>query len=225
MQLNVSELPRNKISGQDSGEIRPKRQFTNTFRYVSISSYHNLFRNYKMMAKNKQVAYFCRTQPTDNATQSPDNKEVQQEDEKTTSLLPDKTHEHEKVEGNAGNTTVTLSTEEIFEGMEDVSVSVSEDSTSFLSELHGADGSEFVGVNMSSEGGELDSGGTPEKSGYGYDPSGWTPMEIEAATGSSECTTMEHPLRLRSTYSEVEVPIFLFLFASNLFILKVNEFL
>ncbi|KAL7617262.1 carbon catabolite repressor protein 4 homolog 6 [Lactuca sativa] len=174
--LNVSELPRNKISGQDSGEIRPKRQFTNTFR----------------------------TQPTDNATQSPDNKEVQQEDEKTTSLLPDKTHEHEKVEGNAGNTTVTLSTEEIFEGMEDVSVSVSEDSTSFLSELHGADGSEFVGVNMSSEGGELDSGGTPEKSGYGYDPSGWTPMEIEAATGSSECTTMEHPLRLRSTYSEVE---------------------
>lgn len=29
-------------------------------------------------------------------------------------------------------------------------------------------------------------------------------MEIEAATGSSECTTIEHFLKLRSTYTEVE---------------------
>ncbi|GKA28285.1 retrotransposon protein, putative, ty3-gypsy subclass [Tanacetum coccineum] len=37
-----------------------------------------------------------------------------------------------------------------------------------------------------------------------YDPTSWTYMKIEAATGSSECTTMEHFLNLRSTYTEVE---------------------
>ncbi|KAI3807253.1 hypothetical protein L1987_23178 [Smallanthus sonchifolius] len=66
--------------------------------------------------------------------------------------------------------------------------------TSFLSELHGpgatdvADGEPFV-----------------ENQNPFYDPSGWTPMEIEAATGSSECMTMEHHLKLRSTYTEVKV--------------------
>lgn len=40
-----------------------------------------------------------------------------------------------------------------------------------------------------------------------YDPALWTPMEIEAATGNSECTLLEHPLKLRSTYTEVEVVI------------------
>ncbi|KAL5699700.1 hypothetical protein ACHQM5_030568 [Ranunculus cassubicifolius] len=37
-----------------------------------------------------------------------------------------------------------------------------------------------------------------------YDPSSWTPMEIETATGNAECTLVEHPLKLRSTYTEVE---------------------
>lgn len=37
-----------------------------------------------------------------------------------------------------------------------------------------------------------------------YDPSVWTPMEIETATGNADCTHLEHPLKLRSTYTEVE---------------------
>ncbi|KAA8521485.1 hypothetical protein F0562_012158 [Nyssa sinensis] len=37
-----------------------------------------------------------------------------------------------------------------------------------------------------------------------YDPSAWTPMELETATGTADCTNMEHPLKLRSTYAEVE---------------------
>ena len=40
---------------------------------------------------------------------------------------------------------------------------------------------------------------------YGYDPSLWTPMEIETATGSPGCTLLEHPLMLSSTYVEVKV--------------------
>lgn len=38
-----------------------------------------------------------------------------------------------------------------------------------------------------------------------YDPSLWTPVEIETATGNENCTLLEHPLELRSTYTDVEV--------------------
>lgn len=37
-----------------------------------------------------------------------------------------------------------------------------------------------------------------------YNPSLWTPMEIATATGNADCTYLEHPLQLRSTYAEVE---------------------
>ncbi|XP_022132521.1 carbon catabolite repressor protein 4 homolog 6 isoform X2 [Momordica charantia] len=37
-----------------------------------------------------------------------------------------------------------------------------------------------------------------------HDRSLWTPMEIEIATGNGDCTLMEHPLKLRSTYTETE---------------------
>ncbi|KAL2543864.1 Carbon catabolite repressor protein 4-like protein 6 [Forsythia ovata] len=39
---------------------------------------------------------------------------------------------------------------------------------------------------------------------YSYDPSAWTPMEIQTATGSADCKVMGHPLKLRSVYGEVE---------------------
>jgi len=38
-----------------------------------------------------------------------------------------------------------------------------------------------------------------------YNPALWTPMEIETATGNGDCTFMEHPLLLRSTYTEAMV--------------------
>ncbi|XP_057960189.1 carbon catabolite repressor protein 4 homolog 6 [Malania oleifera] len=37
-----------------------------------------------------------------------------------------------------------------------------------------------------------------------YDPSQWTPMEMETATGNADCTLVEHPLKLRSAYVEAE---------------------
>ncbi|KAF8393278.1 hypothetical protein HHK36_021519 [Tetracentron sinense] len=37
-----------------------------------------------------------------------------------------------------------------------------------------------------------------------YDPSLWTPMEIKTASGNVDCTLLEHPLKLRSTYVDVE---------------------
>ncbi|KAF9617474.1 hypothetical protein IFM89_036435, partial [Coptis chinensis] len=38
-----------------------------------------------------------------------------------------------------------------------------------------------------------------------YDPSLWTPVEIMTASGNADCTVLEHPLKLKSTYAEVEV--------------------
>ena len=35
-----------------------------------------------------------------------------------------------------------------------------------------------------------------------YNPSLWTPAEIETATGNAESTFLEHPLLLKSTYTE-----------------------
>ncbi|XP_042497359.1 carbon catabolite repressor protein 4 homolog 6-like isoform X2 [Macadamia integrifolia] len=39
---------------------------------------------------------------------------------------------------------------------------------------------------------------------YAYDPNLWTPVEIETASGNSDCKLLEHPLKLKSTYAEVE---------------------
>nr|GEV43328.1 carbon catabolite repressor protein 4 homolog 6 [Tanacetum cinerariifolium] len=216
--IDVSELPRDKISGQHSAEIRPKRAFTSTFR----------------------------PQPTDNATQSPgrvDNKEVQHEAGSISSISSqpstDMTHENAKTVENCTSevlenisnavaddnrvsnddnilvdeTVVTTSADELLEAID--GLSIGEDSTSFLSDLHGPDAADLVDDNGTSEAeisvgtsevlnGSSITGSEPYIERPFYDPSGWTPMEIEAATGSSECTTMEHFLKLRSTYTEVE---------------------
>lgn len=60
-----------------------------------------------------------------------------------------------------------------------------------------------------------------------YNPSLWTPSEIETATGNAECTFLEHPLLLRSTYTEAMVDpkgllAHLFLFFQLIFIRQVG---
>ncbi|XP_030543069.1 carbon catabolite repressor protein 4 homolog 6 isoform X2 [Rhodamnia argentea] len=80
-----------------------------------------------------------------------------------------------------------------------------EDDDTFLSALHnlgGADsspGSQIVkefssGLDFEPVEGEIST----------YDSSLWTPMEIATATGSADCLFLEHPLKLKSTYPEVE---------------------
>ncbi|KAG8051385.1 hypothetical protein GUJ93_ZPchr0001g31068 [Zizania palustris] len=45
---------------------------------------------------------------------------------------------------------------------------------------------------------------TSDKMYYNYDPYRWTPEEIKAATGNEECTFVEHNLKVRSVYTDVE---------------------
>lgn len=40
-----------------------------------------------------------------------------------------------------------------------------------------------------------------------YNPSLWTSADIETGTGNAECTFLEHPLPLRSTYTEAMVDL------------------
>ncbi|GMH11887.1 hypothetical protein Nepgr_013728 [Nepenthes gracilis] len=74
-----------------------------------------------------------------------------------------------------------------------------EDSESFLSKLHSSEGNE-VREDSSTR---MNSGSDYIKK-IVYDPSLWTPMEIATATGQADFTFLEHPLKLRSTYAEVE---------------------
>ncbi|KAK3164750.1 hypothetical protein QOZ80_1AG0024120 [Eleusine coracana subsp. coracana] len=46
--------------------------------------------------------------------------------------------------------------------------------------------------------------GLSDESYYSYDPYKWTPDEIRAATGKDECIYVEHKLKLRSAYTDVE---------------------
>uniref|UniRef100_J3L1T2 Endonuclease/exonuclease/phosphatase domain-containing protein n=2 Tax=Oryza brachyantha TaxID=4533 RepID=J3L1T2_ORYBR len=45
---------------------------------------------------------------------------------------------------------------------------------------------------------------TSDKRYYNYDPYRWMPDEIKAATGNEECTFVEHNMKIRSVYTEVE---------------------
>lgn len=102
---------------------------------------------------------------------------------------------------------------------------IGEDQSTFLSALHGVEGSLSHDPNYSPKGlasdlndSQLDSpddkvlddfplGLDSEGAGVGKtadDPSLWTPMEIVTATGNVDCMFVEHPLKLKSTYTQVE---------------------
>lgn len=83
-----------------------------------------------------------------------------------------------------------------------------EDDSTFLSALHHNDGafpphSSKTGVQ---ENQYSDSIKGSSDVGQNFPESvGWVPDELEIATGRADCTTLEHPLKLTSTYTEAEV--------------------
>lgn len=93
-----------------------------------------------------------------------------------------------------------------------------EECSTFLSELHKTEDICPSDFGQSVKGGQILDDSSPcvepepfdiEKSPY--DPSVWTPIEIETATGNADSTHVEHSLKLRSTYTEVEVNHIVFL--------------
>lgn len=97
---------------------------------------------------------------------------------------------------------------------------IGEDQSTFLSALHGMEGSLPRELNYSPEGFASDPNDSQLRSpneevlddfslgldseGAGvektaYDPSLWTPIEIATATDNADCMFVEHPLKLKST--------------------------
>ncbi|XP_078168833.1 DNAse I-like superfamily protein isoform X2 [Carex rostrata] len=80
----------------------------------------------------------------------------------------------------------------------------------FLSELQGTQdefGFKWTQDEFASEmnnSPEIIGGSSNSYPPYNYDPYKWTPDEIKAATGSEDCTFVEHGLKLRSVYTDVE---------------------
>ncbi|XP_075101406.1 carbon catabolite repressor protein 4 homolog 6 isoform X2 [Nicotiana tabacum] len=58
-----------------------------------------------------------------------------------------------------------------------------------------------------------------------YDPSAWTPMDLETATGNADCTIVEHNLKLASSYREVEVALIRLSVYSQCAILYLMDFI
>ncbi|KAJ0090151.1 hypothetical protein Patl1_12788 [Pistacia atlantica] len=101
---------------------------------------------------------------------------------------------------------------------------IDEDDTIFLSKLHNNEDAfpsisdQFVGSTLGALSEELgdevlhntspalgsEAVDVENVENVAYNPSLWTPMEIAAATGNEDCTFLEHPLQLKSTYTEVE---------------------
>ncbi|VVB14071.1 unnamed protein product [Arabis nemorensis] len=79
---------------------------------------------------------------------------------------------------------------------------IGEDGETFLAKLHNTDLSqkeELVNEFSPKSGSKVYNS---EK--ITYNPSSWTPMEIATATGDPERTAVEHAMKLKSTYSEIE---------------------
>ncbi|CAI0414928.1 unnamed protein product, partial [Linum tenue] len=105
-----------------------------------------------------------------------------------------------------------------------------EDESSFLASLHDTNDtfSEIASSDLDQSSGEFGTGPNDESKVHSptnelandssenqnlvevvdevsiYDPSVWTPMEIATATGDADCTCLQHPLTLRSAYTQVE---------------------
>ncbi|KAJ7958737.1 Carbon catabolite repressor protein 4-like 6 [Quillaja saponaria] len=110
----------------------------------------------------------------------------------------------------------SLSLAELDKALTDGGKNGEEDNT-FLSALHNTDGAFPYDLEKSEQCEELESG--PHNSmlhfpGLDFEPTGmersaynpslWTPIEIETATGNADCKVLAHPLILCSTYTEVQ---------------------
>ncbi|GLT80505.1 hypothetical protein SLA2020_519420 [Shorea laevis] len=86
--------------------------------------------------------------------------------------------------------------------------SINEDEDTFLAALHGKESDLEISSpqnwHLTSPSDEVLDDLSPFEEKTTYNPSLWTPMDIATATGSEDCTCLEHPLQLKSTYTEVE---------------------
>ncbi|KAJ4883029.1 Carbon catabolite repressor protein 4-like protein 6 [Raphanus sativus] len=144
-------------------------------------------------------------------------KDDSQEKLSASSVISETEHSPEEIVSNAQSDSSSLSTKVDTSAemkLDDLTLDeadvlaqeegIGEDGESFLAKLHDSN-------EDSSQSGELvnvfsrESGSAAFDNGkITYNPASWTPMEIAAATGDPERSTVEHALELKSAYSEIE---------------------
>ncbi|KAL8166481.1 hypothetical protein V2J09_007980 [Rumex salicifolius] len=191
--LDLSEVDRDKVSGQASAEISPQtREFGSHSGVYSVPTpaLENMGNN-----SEENVTAYQATGESDKTTESATAKEG------ISSSFTDKNQEDKAIALEGSTTDVSVGVEfdvsDVFNGLSLNAEDIGEDSEKFLSDLHfGEEIPEDLTQRMESV--------KINNNTYGYNPSLWTPMEIATATGDADCTVVEHPLKLTSTYTEVE---------------------
>ncbi|XP_047325763.1 carbon catabolite repressor protein 4 homolog 3 [Impatiens glandulifera] len=268
-QINLADLPRDKLSGQASAELQTQRQFNSNFRpdlannhirpTLTTVDHIKLGHVYKSLDIKLDKTDECKDEIL-SISSTPGTKEnsttdeiscqladviakvpeslISSQSDATSSEFPNgtqvssssKSEENPSTISDAGEKSnpslsyvpsiVQESTDcslRSGEKMESLSIDEpdidtnegdisEEDSVKFLLELHDNDGGVPLELNPSigSSIRESDNSVVESAMRFPYDPSAWTPMEIKAASGNEECTLVEHPLKLSSTYTEVQ---------------------
>ncbi|KAG8375485.1 hypothetical protein BUALT_Bualt10G0104700 [Buddleja alternifolia] len=231
--IDLSELARYKVSGQDSADIRPPKPAYTGFRtqpadasaQVSTVNYEKIEHMSLPNNDSSDLTKISGSTAIDNSEKLlPNPLDVSSsESVEVISSVSASNDNHDidspNVSTSHESTSVDFLLDEKFEGLalnESVDGATDEpreDCDSFLSELHITDdlGSSSNNQNLHSRGDEILNdpvyGGNEvviDEAKFSSNPSAWTPAEIQTATGSADCKVMEHPLKLTSAYAEVE---------------------
>ncbi|KZV54812.1 chaperonin family protein [Dorcoceras hygrometricum] len=264
--LDLTELPRDKVSGQASAEITPSRPSFRDFRAQSAhdstqvfaanpekpeqsdfsSDMSNLSYVNDSSGASPEVSHSMYKCPvvgetsrsgisesltTESVNQLACHVSSSPESEATTPV-PAANDNHDNISSYMSTSCESTTTDilldnksekfpvnDLVNGTKDAESC--EDINSFLSELHDTGHTPFASdLNSDSHNQKLDScsdrilnntlddnhEAVVDRERYFYVSSAWTPMEIQTATGSADCNVMEHPLKLRSSYAEVQDP-------------------
>ncbi|KAL3616108.1 hypothetical protein CASFOL_040402 [Castilleja foliolosa] len=229
--LDLSELARDKVSGQAAAEIRPPRPAYPEFRTQAAdnSSQPSAFdcektEQTKSSLDVQNLAYSQSSKNTP-STEMPVNhsndlintpqptltsiSDTSQLDGPSEKLLLPNSIEPALCESTSFDLVLdekleSLSLDESVDGATD---NIGEDCDSSLSELHSSTGqipSQFHEDNNLSNNHHVEHEITTDVGNSFYNPSTWTPAEMQTATGSADYQIVEHWLKLTSAYADVE---------------------
>ncbi|CAL1375116.1 unnamed protein product [Linum trigynum] len=245
--LDLSEVDRDKVSGQASAEIRAPT------RTVYSGAKPNHSSSPGTHSPNTSVEVLQRREESDSRSSMTvgQSHESSNSIEDTRRNFKDLSLSHEvscsgsrsfhslqpisdstsvSISVNQGEDSLESEFSQVFSKFQSEFSITGEDESSFLASLHETNDtfSEIANSDLDQSSGEFRTGPNDESKVHSptnelandfsenqnlvevvdevtiYDPSIWTPTEIATATGDADCTCLQHPLTLRSAYTQVE---------------------
>ncbi|GFQ03589.1 carbon catabolite repressor protein 4 homolog 6 [Phtheirospermum japonicum] len=222
--LDLSELARDKVSGQASAEIHPPRPAYPEFRTQAAdnSTQASVVNCEKIEQTNLPLDAQNLACPQ-SSTNTPSTEMPENHSSSLTTNTPNPTLKlngpSEKLfpdsveSASCESTSIDLVLDGKFESLSlDESVDgatdkIGEDCDSFLSELQSSTGqipSQFHEDGILNDNLHVEHEIITDVGNSFYNPSAWTPAEMQTATGSADNKIVEHPLKLTSAYADVE---------------------